>query len=237
MKVRNALILAAGRGRRLGGASGGLPKSLIDVGGRTTIERQCDALAHVGVSHTSVVVGYRQDLFRERLSAQPGVSFVENPRYESTDLLESFRLGMDALGDGGWQLLADTLFHPSFLDRMAACPADLVLGLDRHPCGEEEMKLRLDGRRPVQMSKEQDPARADGEFVGVCLLRGAGLDRLRSVVHQLHREGDVAHLYEGAFQRLMDLDDPGLAVVDLTGEPWIEVDFPEDLERARAMFG
>ncbi len=235
MSIRNALILAAGRGRRLGEASQGLPKSLLPVGGKSILERQLDALNELGVERFAVVVGFQQERFRRRIQ-RSGVSWVENPRYASTDLFESFRLGMHALEDGGWLLLADTLLRPELLRRMAASSADLVLGLDRHPCGDEEMKLRLEDGRAVRMSKEIDPARADGEFVGVALLRGAGLERLRSVIRAQAEEGETRFLFERAFQALMDRRDPGLDVVDVTGEPWVEVDFPEDLARARELF-
>jgi choline kinase len=229
-----ALILAAGRGRRLEPAGGGLPKCLLEVGGQSILERQLLALTAVGVTHPTLVVGWRQERVRAHLLGWPGVAFVENPRFAETDLLESFRLGVETLGEGGWLLLGDTLFHASLLTRMLACPADLVLGLDRAPCDAEAMKLRLHAGRPVAMSKSL--AEADGEFVGVALLRGEGLDRLRAAVRDLHAAGEVARLFEGAFQRLMDAGDPGLDAVDLTGEPWVEVDFPGDLARARAMF-
>lgn len=234
MNPSRALILAAGRGRRLGSAGGGLPKGLLEVGGQSILQRQLSALAAVGVTHPTLVVGWRQERLRARLSGWPGVAFVQNPRFAESDLLESFRLGMAALGAGGWLLLGDTLFSPSLLARMLASPADLVLGFDRAPCDAEAMKLRLAAGRPVAMSKAL--AEADGEFVGVALLRGEGLDRLRAAVRELHAAGDVARLFEGAFQRLMDGGDPGLCAVDLTGEPWVEVDFPEDLARAKAMF-
>jgi choline kinase/sugar phosphate isomerase/epimerase len=237
VRPTRALILAAGRGRRLGAAGGGRPKGLLEVGGIGILERQLSALASQGVTHPTLVVGWRQDLLRERLETWPGIAFVENPRFAESDLLESFRLGMDSLGPGGWLLLGDTLFHPTLLQRLAACPADLVLGFCRAPCDAEAMKLRLAAGRPIELSKEQDPARCDGEFVGVARLGGAGLERLRAEVRALHAAGDRARLFEGAFQRLLDQGDPGLAAVDVTGEPWIEVDFPADLARARVLFG
>jgi UDP-N-acetylglucosamine diphosphorylase/glucosamine-1-phosphate N-acetyltransferase len=68
-----AIILAAGKGKRMGSD---LPKVLVPVGGRPMIRYVIDAVHAVGIKRILVVVGYRGDLVRRELADQPGLEFV-----------------------------------------------------------------------------------------------------------------------------------------------------------------
>ena len=68
-----AIILAAGKGKRMGSD---LPKVLVPVGGRPMIRYVIDAVHGAGIKRILVVVGYRADLVRRELADQPGLEFV-----------------------------------------------------------------------------------------------------------------------------------------------------------------
>ena len=81
-----AVIMAAGKGKRLGSLTQQMPKCLLEVGGRPLIEQQLDILGRHGIGDIIMVVGYRTEMIRERLK-DCRVSFVFNPFYETTNVL------------------------------------------------------------------------------------------------------------------------------------------------------
>jgi choline kinase len=97
--------------------------------------------------------------------------------------------------------------------------------------GEEEMKVRLRGDRIVDIRKDMDPAEADGENLGVLKFSAAGSRLLLQKADELVARGVVNAWAPRAFQELCPAYP--LYAVSTQGLPWIEIDFPEDLERAR----
>jgi len=92
------VVLAAGRGARLNGTAGNLPKCLARIGGLTLIERQIGALRACGIDEVVVVVGCEAE--RVRRSCSRGVQFVENTRFAQTNSLYSLWLARPLLLDG-----------------------------------------------------------------------------------------------------------------------------------------
>ncbi len=116
--MKQAVILAAGRGMRLNGASNGTPKCLIEVGGRTLIERQLDALDEVGIERACVVVGYKGDDVRAAVGRRCDI--ITNDRYTKTNSLYSLWLTRDWV-EGAFVLLnCDVLAHPDIYHRVLA---------------------------------------------------------------------------------------------------------------------
>jgi D-glycero-alpha-D-manno-heptose 1-phosphate guanylyltransferase len=68
--VRDAVLLAGGLGTRLGAASGGQPKPLIDVGGRPFIEHVLDQLLNAGCDHAVIAASYKWELLRAHLGTR-----------------------------------------------------------------------------------------------------------------------------------------------------------------------
>ena len=227
------MILAAGKGLRLHGATGGTPKCLIEIGGHTLLERQIRALRSVGVEDITVVVGYQSGRVRRACDAR--VTFVENERFEQTNSLYSLWLARDLLVDGFLVINSDVLFHPQLLsDLMTARYEDALLisycDPRSAPMGDEEMKVKVSGGRVTDISKTMDPTAADGENVGIVKFgrRGAGLlvEQMDALIASgCQRDWAPRAFCEFAKRR-------PLYAVDTRGYPWIEIDFPEDFQRA-----
>lgn len=114
---------------------------------------------------------------------------------------------------------------------MAGEPA-AALAVQVGRCGEEEVKVIVRDGRITRISKKLDPAECLGEFVGVALF-GAGLaGAFRAALETcVEKENAVTDYFERAVDRLCD--DWPLTPVDISDLPCIEIDFPEDLTRAR----
>jgi choline kinase len=227
------VILAAGKGSRLTGTAGDKPKCLVDAGGVTLIERQMRALRHAGIRDIVVVVGCAAE--RVRSACGDGVTFVENIRFAETNSLYSLWTARALLRDGFVVLNCDVLFHPALLDALLTTHHDAALLMayreaGQPPFGDEEMKIKVRGGRVLEISKTMDPAEADGENLGIVKFGPATAPTIVSILERLVGEGRTRDWAPRAFLEFA-LTRP-LHVIGTGGYPWIEIDFPEDYQRA-----
>jgi L-glutamine-phosphate cytidylyltransferase len=227
------VILAAGKGSRLNGTAGDKPKCLVEAGGVTLVERQIRTLRTAGLDDIIVVVGCQAD--RVRAVCGAGVTYVENSRFAETNSLYSLWTARALLYQGFVVLNCDVLFHPSLLDDLLATHHDAALLIARRepgqpPYGDEEMKVRVRGGRVVDMSKTMDPAEADGENLGIVKFGPAGAPRLIEILDGIVAEGRLRDWAPAAFTAFAQ--ERPLYALDTNGRPWIEIDFPEDYQRA-----
>src|SRR5215213_838013 len=108
-----AIILAAGKGKRLDQVRGDYPKCLLEIGGLSLIERQIQALRTVGVHDITGVVGFGKEYVQERCGSE--IRYVKNERHDETNSLYSLWLTRDLLSDGFIVLNADVFFHTQML--------------------------------------------------------------------------------------------------------------------------
>lgn len=219
-----------------------LPKTLLEVGdGRTILDHTLGALAKVGVSRARLVVGHAADVVGGRLDLLENVHGVgltarDNPHHDSRNNAYSLALGLEGSDEDVFVVNGDTLFDVDVLERLATAPAAAVtLAVDRiKVLGDEEMKVRFDDTGVLTtISKAIDPAGADGEYIGVARVAGGAIPGLVAALQGVWRR-DASLYYEDAFG---DLATGGaeITMVDVGDLPWIEVDTPYDLERARLM--
>jgi choline kinase len=225
-----AIILAAGKGTRLDGAAV-KPKCLVEVGGLSLLQRQIDSLRSVNVNEIVVVVGFGAESIRDACGEE--VSFVENTRFAETSSLYSLWLASEHLGDGFVVLNSDVLVHPQLLADLieSAHPDALLLSdTDTQLLGDEEMKVKLHDRLVIDISKSMDPLEADGENVGIVKFSASGAKVLAGYMNDLIAGGAVKDWAPRAFREFA-LHHP-LYALSTRGLPWIEIDFPEDYQRA-----
>ncbi|MCB1747413.1 MAG: phosphocholine cytidylyltransferase family protein [Gammaproteobacteria bacterium] len=233
-----AILLAAGVGKRLGGVHDG-PKCLLEFAGRSLLERHFEALDAVGVDGVTLCLGHAAEAIvaaiPPRWRARTVVHY--NPLYTLGSVV-SLWCARQALASGDAVLVmdADVLYHRDILARLAASRQAGVFLIDRDFVpGDEPVKICLDGARIVEFRKRLPPDlryTAIGESVGFFKFDAATAlelaQRLGAYVADDRRE-------QPHEETLRDLAlDPALhiAVEDVTGLPWIEIDFPEDIARA-----
>jgi choline kinase len=234
----NAIILAAGVARRLAPLTDRTHKCLLSVGGRSLLDRMLDALARAGVEETTIVVGHCQDQVRAAAAARRDVMrirCVENPEYHKGSILSLWMARDAMLGADTISMDADVLFPRTFLPELIAAAEPSALLLDRgfHDTGEE-VKLYGVGRRVIALGKKVVPERWDvvGEGIGFFKCgRNDAREYLRLLEASIAETGG-ANEYEDALHELLARVPVGW--VDVTGLPWTEVDFAEDLRRAES---
>lgn len=234
-------MLAAGIGQRLfGGDESQLPKSLLRFAGKTLLARHLEALKGLELDSLDLVVGYREgDIAAEiaALGANDFVRLVRNPDYRRGSLVSMWQ-GSATLkgGDDVLFMDADVLYHPALLERLvAASTADcLLIDRDYEP-GDDPVLLCLRGGAPVEFRKQaQGDFEVVGEWPGFLKVSAATGRLLAQVLDRFVAAGRLADPYEEAIREVL-LNAPSVrfAVEDITGLPWIEIDFPPDVARAR----
>jgi phosphoenolpyruvate phosphomutase len=252
-KAPRAVILAAGFEPQLMPLIRDRPKAMLEVKGRTILERQIAVLNRCGIHDLVVVRGYKKEEV-----AVPAVRFVDNDRFRETGELYSL---FQAEGDlrGPFVLLyGDIIFEPAIVERLLATSADVAVVVDRafHDAQHAGLSLPegpLDlvitetppngrrfvapegGSRVLRIGPEVAPTDAHGEFIGMAMFSARGAEVLRVVYDELvagRAEGleraSVTHI----LQALIDRGQPVIAVDIHKG--WMEIDTFEDYRRAWA---
>ena len=230
-----AVILAAGLGRRIAALTNGGPKALLELHGRTLLDRSLDALRLARFSEVIVVTGHAAERIRPTLAIPlPGMTVTErwNSEFASANNIVSMLSVGDLVGDGFCMLNCDITFDPSILVDLAALDTGNWMVVDGDELLEaEEMKVRLDDRRAVtRVSKSIEPSTAVGEFIGISRFDAAGAATLMESARRLVSDG-ASHLY---YEDAIDAAATDLAVSVLwtRNRPWTEIDDDADYQRA-----
>lgn len=233
-----AIILAAGVGRRLNGTED-RPKILLEFGGSTLLARHLTALRSHGVDHVSITVGHQQALIRAevaRLGLTDRVSFVENPRYREGSLVSLAVQG--AWLRGGTPVLlmdGDVLYDQRMIASLLDAPGENILLLDREiEPGDEPVKICFRGDKIVDFRKRPEHVHdRHGESVGFFRFSAAMAAALAERCDAYVQSGQTGVEYEEAIRDLILAEPARFSAVDITALPWVEIDFPADVQRAR----
>ena len=240
------MVLAAGAGRRLRPDTDALPKTLLPVAGTTTIlDIALRNLAAAGLTDVAVIVGHAADVIADRvpdLERDHGVrlELVHNDRAQDWNNAYSLWLAREHLEQGVLLVNGDTV-HPVSVEETLLKARDLlpgaglILAVDTvKQLADEEMKVTLDERGLLsRISKQLDPARADGEYIGATLIQPLAARALADALEATWRH-DPGQYYEDGYQELARRGGE-IAVAPIGDIRWVEVDNHEDLRRARAI--
>ena len=232
-----AVILAAGLGSRIRGATHGAPKSLLRFGGRAILDCQLASLARAGVREIGLVVGYRADEIKRAVETNPvrdqvDISFIENERYASTNNMFSLAIAQHWLdGEAFICLNADVLCHPG-LPALLLDPGDDGLVLVDPEYREETAKVLIRGGVVVGLGKRIPRGQASGTFVNIASFSAV----FARALFEESRRQFARNRYDQFFNDVLnDVISGGatLRPVDSGGLPWAEIDDENDLRYAR----
>ena len=227
--MTHAIILAAGSGSRLNGASGGTPKCLVEVGGKPLIRHSLEMLASAGVDSVCVVIGYQAE--QVRAAVGDSCNFVENPDYADTNSLYSFALCKNWISDSTLVMNCDVLAHPEILRHVLAVEGSAFAYDSSRGWEEEDMKVLLQDGRLRTMSKALPPDEAHGENVGILKFDKDTIRRLVCEAEVRIDSGGAQDWFPAAVAKIASK--VPIRGVDIAGLPWTEIDFPDDLQCAR----
>jgi choline kinase len=237
-----AILLAAGRGLRLQVPEDQQqPKCLLRFGGMSLLERHLRLLRSAGINEVVLGLGYRCELVEaelDRLAWQPRPEIVLNARFELGSILTVHTVA-HALTRGGSVLLmdADVLYDARMMSALVAGgrAVDRLL-IDRDfEAGDEPVKLCVRNGVPIELRKQ---LAADlkfdviGESIGFFRFTEATARRLAAIVAGYIASARAQLPHEEAVRDLLQEGSAVFEITDVTGMPWIEIDFIDDVARA-----
>jgi phosphoenolpyruvate phosphomutase len=247
-----AIVLAAGFEPQLMPLIEDRPKTMLEVKGKTLLERQVETLGGFGIRDVVVVRGWQKD----RIDV-PGIRFVDNERYRETGEIYSLFRAEAELAKPFVLLYGDIIFESGILEKLLRTPADVAVVVDRAypdlrragslPAGPRDLVITEtpsdgprfvaapEGSRVLRIGPEVPPEQAHGEFIGLAAFSAAGARLLRDGYHHLRSEraegldkASVTHLLQAMIDR-------GRTVTAIdVHKGWMDIDSFEDYRRAWA---
>ena len=235
-----AIMLAAGLGRRLyGDDESQSPKALLRFDGKSLLRRNIEVLRRLGIDELVIVVGYRKEEVIAEAGSAGGeglVRTIENPQFRGGPVISLWTAREDlAGGDSILFMDADVLYHPALMERLIRSPFEDCFLLDREiELGEDPVRLCIRDGVPVDFGKKVE-GNFDlvGEWPGFLCFSPRIAARVAAATETYMVDGNTDATYEEAMRDVLVSEPPGtFGYEDITGLPWIEIDFPSDLMRA-----
>ena len=259
------LIIAAGRGRRLGNLTKDTPKALLEVGNQTILQRMVNLMTERGLSEIGLVRGYLAEKFDI-----PSLKYFENPNFEENNVLHSLMCAKDFLNESaneGQSLIvtySDIIVDPGWIDDATKIKDDIALlcdsnweygyiGRDKHPKTEAELVV-FDDKKSMQkigkiyslLNKEIELGTIRvAEFIGMFYLSPNGIvklldtfDGLSKLLRPTDAFGKSAEFqtsYLSDLFQFMANTGDQISVATATNR-WFEIDTAQDLKRAHDYF-
>lgn len=224
-----AIIMAAGRGSRLGNLTDDIPKAFLEVRGNRLIDYNLALLHEHGIEDIKIVTGYKAELYETLAEKNAALTCIFNPFYEHCNVLGSFYMAQEKLADVDTIYLhADTLCDPEIFREMVQGSGDIVMPVDFKDCDNEAMKVTTKAGQVVKISKEISAAESEGEFIGMAKLSKKVMPAIKKASQKLMRKGCLKSYFEGAIQEVIDQGGCSVPSLPTNNRFWGEVDFEED---------
>ena len=241
-----AIILAAGMGRRLGELTNDNTKCMLEVNGTRLINRTLDAIAAVGIKRAILVVGYKAENVKRWVGQSYNgieIVYVENPIYDQTNNIYSLFLAKEhLLNDDTILLESDLIFEPCVLSRIIDEPYPNLALVDKYESWMDGTVVTLDERLKIKGFFTKEEFRysdIDSYYKTVNIYK---FSREFSETHYVpfleaycHALGRNVY-YEQVLKVITLLDDSPLKALPLSGEKWYEIDDIQDLDIASSIF-
>ena len=240
-----AIILAAGKGSRLGTLTDNIPKGMLKLFGKTLIERQIEIYQKCGIDDITIVTGYKSEIIDFS-----GINYVKNQDFATTNMNESLFCANKKLSDSVIISYTDIIFEEKMIQQMLEFSGDIGIavnlnweknydGRTLHPLSEAENVL-IKNEKIIQIKKNISKESSDqkiGEFLGIMKLSDEGgkillqkyLELKENHVGTFHMAKSLKDAY--ITDMLQEIIDSGYDVLPVIVDGnWREIDTPQDLE-------
>ena len=245
MKKMKAIIVAAGHDRRIEPLNEKMPKCMLDIKGKTILERQIDNLRNCGIENIVIVKGYKQELINI-----PNVKYYLNPDFENSGIVSSLFCAEDEMNSDFIFLYSDIIFDKKILERLLRNNNDICLVIDLdwknrykergiQPAGEVEL-VQVKNDKIIKIGKNIDSKKAYGEFIGLAIFSKIGADTIKKIyknaikTYTNKKFRESSSIKKAYFTDLIqEIIINGFQVTNLdTYGDWIEIDTFEDYKKA-----
>jgi choline kinase len=240
--MMRALILAAGRGSRMGSLGDDRPKCLVELDGRPLLDRQIAALRRGGAQEIGVVRGYRPEML-----TFPGLTYFDNERWAETNMVMSLTAAAAWLRAGPVIVsYADIFYRHDLVRGLAEAPGALVISYDRQwrrlwtrrfadPLSDAET-FRIDaaGKLLEIGGKTTNLEDIEGQDMGLLKLTPPAWNAAEALLATLDKPIRDRLDMTGLLGRLLAAKAVSISTFGTDGQ-WGEIDNPEDVALYQTM--
>lgn len=245
MKV---IIIAAGYGNRIKSVTN-TPKALLDINGKTILERQIEIFHKYGMQNIFVIIGPYKEKF-----TLPNITYIEDTNFDLHEQLGSLMVAKNEISGDVLLVFSDILFDDSIISKTIASDTDIGIvvypewkklynGRTEHPISEADL-VETNHEKIFQIRKNLDMSNKKVcEFIGIIKLSSIGSDIFVSRFLELEKNHKGYFHSSPSLQKaylidmIQELIDCGIEVKPIFVDgKWCEVDTPQDLKKAKQLF-
>lgn len=241
-----AIILAAGMGKRLKELTSNATKCMVEVNGVTMIERTLGHLEKLGLKRIVFVVGYEGQKLKEyveSLHISTPLEFIDNEVYYKTNNIYSLYLAKEKLVEDDTLLLeSDLVYEEAVIRKLVEHPYPSLTLVDKFESWMDGTCVTLDEEDNITAflsKREFDFSKTDEYYKTVNLYKFSKEFSEKHYVPFLEaycKALGTNEYYEQVLKVITFLDDPQIKAVKLNGEKWYEIDDVQDLDIAETLF-
>jgi len=241
------ILLSAGTSASLGALTANHHTCLVDIGGTTILEQQLNALSLCNINTEDIIIATGKgdavirDFVHKKLK-KTDINISYNPWYESSNMLVTIWLAKEFLRRGFIVIYGDVVFEPEILKKIIKNPNDIVLGVEKKACDEEDEKICVK-RNKMVLPKKYDSlpfpkhkciskSEAYGEFIGIAKFNRWSAGLLVNEMDNIIREGNLWTYLMEAFEHLVSKG-YSLDVENIRGFLWNDNDTIYDLRKTK----
>ena len=245
-----AIIIAAGYGSRLGNLTKDIPKALLDINGKSILERQSELLRAAGIKEIIIVTGPNKEKFTDK-----NFQYIEDNCFEEHEQLGSLMAARKHFDDDIIILFSDILFDNQILSGIINSEAEIVIGVDlgweknyvgrtEHPISQADLVLIKNNLiLKIQKNLIPDEDSRIGEFIGIMKMSRSGtkkfLEHYKQLENNFRGKFHTANSIKKAYltDMFQDIIDSKIAITPIFVKGnWCEIDTNQDLEHAKKLF-
>ena len=244
--VRKAIILAAGRGSRMGAFTAHTPKCLAPINGVPILINTLNHLSDAGVEETVIVVGYLKEKIYDMIGNSfdgMKVSYIESDCYATTNNIYSLWLARDHLSEDIVLLEADVFFERSLLDHLFANENMNVAAVSQYQSWMSGTVVKLDKTGNIEVlleTRDQGPQfdySSVFKTINIYLLRRDFLrDQFVPRLKDFIKVGDVNQYYETILHSIVESQKHDMTALLCDDIKWFEIDDENDRLTAEYIF-
>ena len=246
----NAIIIAAGSGKRISNDVKNTPKSMVKVNGKPIIEYQISVLKKAGINEIYVITGPHSEKFNIK-----NVKYVKDEEYTKHDILGSLMEAQKFFGKDTLVLYSDIIFELKIIEKIMNSKEDISIAVDmdweknyeqrtEHPKSEAE-NVEIDNNNIIIKIKKniENVNNNVGEFLGIIKFANKGSEifvkkyeeLVKSNTGLFHEAPSILNAY--VTDMIQELIDSNIKIKPiLVSGKWCEIDTMQDLKNAEKIF-
>jgi len=242
-----AIILAAGMGRRLGAYTKNNTKCMVPVNGVRLIDRVLTQLSALDLKRVIIVVGYKGkeliEYIGNRYDDKLKIEYIDNPIYDKTNNIYSLALTKEKMAEDDTLLLeSDLIFEDRMLSLLLNHPDPNLALVAKYETWMDGTMVRIDADRNIVNFVPKKAFRYEDVplYYKTCNIYKFSREFLRDeyipFLEAYSRTMGNNEYYEQVLRVLLSLDRADLKALPITNEKWYEIDDVQDLDIAEALF-